>query len=40
MSFLGWVNKATWRAARRGQIQGRPQPASTKQENGSKGDMT
>jgi hypothetical protein len=40
MSFLGWVNKATWRSARRGQIQGRLQPVSAEQENGSKGDMT
>jgi hypothetical protein len=36
MSFLGWVNKATWRFTRRGQIQWRPQPASAEQENGSK----
>jgi hypothetical protein len=36
MSFLGWVNKATRRSARRGQIQWRPQPASAKQENDSK----
>jgi hypothetical protein len=36
MSFLGWVNKATWRSARRGQIQWRPRPVSAEQENGSK----
>jgi hypothetical protein len=36
MSFLGWVNKATGRSARGGQIQWRPQPVSAEQENGSK----
>jgi hypothetical protein len=36
MSFLGWVNKASWRSARRGQIQWRPQPASAEHENGAK----